>query len=142
MKKMWLEKIAFIYLIFLALIGTAVFGIIIHEYSHLSDFKKLNVTDEELCGLVLPTKWENWSYFINQPAGYYAFKINRSNLIDVKIYNEISKKTELKSYIISAFALIFFIICYWIIIFARYKEELKELEKDIYISQLESYIKR
>jgi hypothetical protein len=144
---MWLEKIALFCLVTLALIGTVMLGIIIHEYSHFNDFKELNVTDNTICGLVLPTKWENLSYFVNEPAGYYAFKINSSDASEVTRYKQIDKDTELRAYIIGSIAFVFFIFCYWIIIFGRYRDqeklldkELEGLEKDFYIHQLESFI--
>jgi hypothetical protein len=144
---MWLEKIALFCLVTLALVGTVTLGIIIHEYSHYNDFKELNVTDEELCGLALPTKWINLSYFVNEPAGFYAFRINNSNSTEVIRYQQISKDTEFKAYIIGSIIFIFFIFCYWIIIFGRYRDqekildkELEGLEKDFYIHQLESFI--
>jgi hypothetical protein len=146
-KEMWLEKIALFCLVTLAIIGTAGLGIIIHEYSHYNDFKELNVTNEELCGLSLPLKWENLSYFVNGPAGYYSFRINDSDPAQVIRYQQISKDTEYKAYIISTFIFAFFIFCYWIIIFGRYRDqakildkELEGLEKDFYIHQLETYI--
>jgi hypothetical protein len=144
---MWVEKLALFCLVILALVGTAGLGIVIHEYSHLRDFRELNVTNEELCGLSLPLKWENLSYFVNGPAGYYSFRINDSDPAQVIRYQQISKDTEYKAYIISTFIFAFFIFCYWIIIFGRYRDqakildkELESLEKDFYILQLETYI--
>lgn len=149
---MWLEKILLLCIFILALLGTAFLGIILHEYSHYNDFKDFNVTDNEICGLVLPMKWENVSSFLKQPAGFYSYRIyiNKSNdtsNIIYKKYQEIDKHTETKAYTISALVFIFFIFCYWVITFSMFRDKEKilnqqidGLEKDIYIHQLENHI--
>lgn len=144
---MWIEKLALFCLVVFAIIGTAQIAIILHEYSHFNDFKVLNVTDGQICGLVLPTKWVNWSYFVDEPAGYYEFRINDSSNETVKEYQKIDKNTEVKAYAISVFVFAFFLLCYFIINFARVKDKekildqgLKVAEKDFYIHQLEAYI--
>jgi hypothetical protein len=131
------------------MIGTVSVGIILHEYSHFNDFREFNVTDETLCGLALPIKWENWSTFVHEPAGYYSYRvyINKSDYEEVKKYEQKTKDTEFKAYIISGIIFVFFIFCYWVITFGRYRDkekildqEINGLEKDIYIHQLESYV--
>lgn len=67
---MWLEKIALFCIFIMALFGALFIGIILHEYSHYNDFKDLNVTDNEICGLVLPVKWTNMSDFTHSAIGY------------------------------------------------------------------------
>lgn len=147
---MWIVKITLVFLVLFAMIGAGQVAIIVHEYSHYNDYKELNVTDNQMCGLVLPTnisKWSNWSYFEEQPAGYYEFYINSSNPTIEKKYEQISSYTEVKAYIISALVFIFFMICYFIINYSMLKDkeklitkEYESMEKDFYIQQLEKHI--
>jgi len=146
---MWMEKIALFCLVLLAFVGTITLGIIFHEYSHYNDFREFNITNESLCGLALPTTWINWTYFLHQPAGYYSYSIytNKSDLVEIKKYEKVEKDTELKAYLISGGFVVFFLFCYWIIIFGRYRDkekildqEFDSLEKDFYIHQLEEFI--
>lgn len=148
---MWLEKIVLLCLSLLALIGTVTIGIVLHEYSHLNDFRQFNVTDEELCGLSLPTHWDNWTTFVKGHAGYYAYRINISenNTQEIIQYQKIDKNTETKAYAISIFVFGFLIFCYWVLSYASLRKEKKildlgidGLEKDFYIHQLEEYIQQ
>jgi hypothetical protein len=148
---MWIEKIAIFFVIIFAFIGGIGLTIIVHEYVHFADFRELNVTDEQLCGLNLPLNWDwkNLTYDIKQPIGYYSFRVNKTSP-DIKIkYETINKDTEIKAYAISLIVFVFFFLCYWIILHGRFKDEIKILEqeienveKDMYINQLESYILR
>jgi hypothetical protein len=149
--KMWIEKVAMFFLVIFAFIGGIGLTVVVHEYSHFSDFRKFNVTNEQLCGLNLPINWDwkNLTYNIKQPIGYYSYKVNKTNP-DVKIeYEKISKNTELKAYAISLIVLAFFFFCYWAILHGRLKDEIKILEqeiesveKDMYINQLEEFIRQ
>jgi hypothetical protein len=127
--------------------GSASLSIILHEYSHFNDFKELNITEDVLCALVLPTQWVNTSYFFNSPAGFYAFKINSSNSSEEIKYQYIDKNTEYTAYIIGSIAFVLFLICYFVIMFRIKGDHEKiqalkqeDLEKGFYIEQLEDYI--
>ena len=146
---MWMEKFALICLVLFGLIGAGALAIILHEYSHYNDFKNFNTTDNYICGLNLPTKWVNWSYFENGAAGYYYFTawVNTSNSTEVTKFENVQKNTETKAYIVSVLVFIFFLTCYYLITDARHKDRMRliekgmeNLEKDIYIQKLERYI--
>jgi hypothetical protein len=89
---MWLEKIALFCLLVMSLFGALFIGVILHEYSHYNDFKDFNVTDNELCGLVLPMKWENVSSFLKQPAGFYSYRINLNKSESDIVYQKYNEK--------------------------------------------------
>jgi hypothetical protein len=92
-----IEKISFIFVCFLALIGMIVSGTTFHEYSHYFDYKPINKTSDELCVLNLPT---SLSMHLNSSAGYYKFSADESEKQKV---DKISKYTELKAYMIDGF---------------------------------------
>lgn len=150
MKMIW-EKIALFFIVLFAILGALFLSIIVHEYSHYNDFKFLNVTDERLCGFVLPTgpHIQNWSNYIWSPAGYYGFSVETDNMTasDLAKYQEVKYNTELRAFSIGASVFVFFLLCYMIIIFGRYNDKLKILiyqfqvqDNEDYIHQLENYI--
>ena len=128
---MWIEKIVLFFLFLFALFGATFVGIILHEYSHYNDFKGLNVTDNEICGIALPIKWTNLSDFMYSPIGYYSFRLNDSSPITYQKYTSIDKDTELKAYTITALVFVFFVICFLILASRDFKDKNKILEQEI-----------
>jgi len=138
---MWIENVAMFFVILFAIIGVSTVSVIFHEYSHFNDFKDLNVSNQQICALMLPTEYNNWSDFINSPIGLYSFSTNES---DSAIYQKIESRTETKAYFFSGVVFTFFIVCFLFITWVEFKKEVKMLEmgweieeKDIYIKQLE-----
>jgi uncharacterized membrane protein len=138
------EKFAWLVIMTLSLIGVVGFGVIIHEYSHYYDFKELNVSNGEICGLILPIEWKNWSEFQKQALGSYSFNVD-DNKRDR--FNEIDKYTEIKAYFINIIIGALFLVCFTIIIFFKYKNEFKIInqeqiisDRDLHIKKLENYI--
>jgi hypothetical protein len=135
--------LALFFLVIFAFIGSLILSVIFHEYSHYRDYQEFNTTDEELCALSLPTSWPpNISELIYKPVGYYRFEItlNKSDSEIVKKYYKISSVTESKATVTGASVLVFFLICYWIIIKTIGNDKTKILDQGVYINQLENFI--
>jgi hypothetical protein len=81
----------------MALIGTTLSSIYVHEYMHMKDFEKVSVVDETLCIFSVPTNL-TWSGFLNGNAGYYNFHFNEK---DKPMIEKINKYTEIKAYFMS-----------------------------------------
>lgn len=138
--KTLIESIVLFFIVTLALIGTGTVAIIFHEYSHYNDVKELNVVNDEICALLLPTEWKNWSYFKHQPIGRYYFEFNKTDVKKVEKYIEIEKGSEFRAYFITSLVFLFFLGCYWIISFYRYKDKEEIIGKEEYIKELVDYI--
>lgn len=98
-----LEKMAFIIIIAFGLFGAFVLSVVLHEYSHVSDFNGI-AENGQVCGLVLP---QNASYLLNADAGYYSFSYEKNNTAQVQ---SIEKYTEYKAYSIALLVLMIFFI--------------------------------
>lgn len=122
------EKIALFVLVCFAIVGTAFVSLVVHEYSHYNDFKDYNLTDERLCGFVLPTErnfdLKNWTQVMFYPAGYLTYKIREKDMTPTELaqYIRTDENTEVKAYTIGAVIFLIYIFCYMIITFARYKD--------------------
>lgn len=143
--KMFWEKMALFFVVVFAIIGESFAGIVIHEYTHYNDFKDYNITDQRLCGFVLPT-WPhiaNWTNYIWSAAGYYNFEYDETNLSaeELAAIKQTNSNTEVHAYTIGALIFVFFLICYMIIIFGRYRDKRKILEYKIQNEIYENYIK-
>jgi hypothetical protein len=150
---MFLEKVALFFVVIFAIIGVSFLSIIIHEYTHYNDFRNFNVTDERLCGFVLPTgnHLSNWTDYIWSPAGYYGFSVETENMTASQLgdYKKAKQQTEVNAYTIGALIFVFYMICYMIITFARYKDKMRILkykyaliDRDDYINDLEQTLKK
>jgi len=138
---MWKESFAMFFVMMFAITGVSILAVCVHEYSHFNDFRALNVSNQQICALMLPTEYKNLSDFLNSPIGLYSFSTNES---DSSIYQEIDAHTEMRAYIIGSGMFVLFLICFFIVIWAQFKREVKIMEmgweieeKDIYIKQLE-----
>ena len=147
---MW-EKIALFFIVMFAIIGTMFVSIIVHEYSHYNDFKNFNVSDQRLCAFVLPTGQHisNWTDYIWSPAGYYGYSIDKDNMTTTELsnYKNMEQTTEYRAFAIGALIFAFYMMCYMIITFSRYKDKRKIVEykhalkdREEYINELETYI--
>ena len=151
-RKMIWEKMALFFVVIMAIFGACFISIIVHEYTHYYDFKNFNATDQRLCAFVLPTgpRLANWSDYLWSPAGYYGFSINNNSMSPEELanYNKAEKDTEVHAYTTGALVFVFYLICYMIITFGRYKDKKKISlykialdDRDEYINKLEEYLK-
>ena len=145
-KMIWkiLENTALIIVIIFAIFGTGVLAVIVHEYSHYNDFKKFNLVNEKLCGLVLPTNdsinfsWDGIKHYFKTSAGFLTYEIDLENMTSTQIaeYDTSKKNTELKAYIVGFLIFAVYFVCYFLITYFRKEDKTKifkyqsELEKD------------
>lgn len=146
------EKIALFFMIIFAMIGTGIVSLILHEYTHYNDFKEFNVTDERLCMIVIPTEknFNNLSNIFKNPIAYYNFNY-REELMgpeELAKFHQKEKITEVNAYTVGSLVFVFYMICYLIITFARYKDKKNILlykykirDYEDYVKKLEKYIK-
>jgi len=98
-------KIFFVIFCVFAFVGGITLSTIIHEYSHFNDFRELqgNITNSELCGLVLPTTFEQVKD-LDSALGYYRFSYTWDNSTKKRV-EEIGGITEIKAYTLTTIVL-------------------------------------
>ena len=94
-----------------ALIGMLGLNTILHEYSHKRDFQSVEPYDETIT-INIPLSFSEF-YKTN---GEYSFYYDLNNSEEVE---DISKFTELKAYSLSGVIVIFFSLCFLVIIFGE-----------------------
>ena len=95
-----------------ALAGLVIIGTIMHEYSHLQDFRSVNLP-KEACGLVLP---QSLGDLWNGEAGYVAIDPNQATAEQAEQIVNIQKYTEIKAYGIDIALTILFGLCMLVIL--------------------------
>ena len=142
---MFWEKLALFFIVIFAIVGASFTAIITHEYTHYNDFKDYNITDQRLCGFVLPTgpHIANWTDYIWSAAGYYNFQYEETNMSaeELASIKQTDSVTEVHAYTVGAIIFVFFLICYMIITFSRYKDKRKIMEYSIQNESYKNYIK-
>ena len=131
--KIVIERFAFMILIVFGLIGALIAGIILHEYSHASDFNSV-AKDEKICGLVLPN---NIKDIRNSELGSYTFTYYSNPLNEQKV-TEIKRYTELKAYSITFLVAALFFLCVVILV----NKELMNWRRNRYLHILRYYQNR
>lgn len=150
---MILEKVAMFFVIMFAIIGTGVVSLVIHEYTHYNDFKDFNFTDERLCLIVIPTENNNLnlSKILTTPIAYYHYTFYEEDMTPEELakYKRKSERTEINAYTIGSLIFLFYMLCYFIITFSRYRDKKKLLiykyklqDREDYINELENYIEK
>ena len=107
------DSIYFYCLMMFAFIGLITSINIVHEYTHMFEFNKLDKINDNLCALNLPTLNNLKDY---TAIGTYEFSFKGQK----ELYNKLDKNSELKAYLFSLFPLIFFMICWCIVIYRRF----------------------
>ncbi len=112
------RNLAFAIVLVFSFFGMVVFGIIVHEYSHYSDYKG-EVTKSELA-LVLP---QSFSELSNFNAGYFKFSYSSENKDKIQ---EIAQTTEAKAYLINILVFLVFDICLLAVIINQVRQSRRE----------------
>lgn len=138
---MWKENVAMFFIMIFSIVGVAILATCVHEYSHFNDFRALNVSNQQICALMLPTEYKNLSDFLNSPIGLYSFSISE-NESNSHLYQKINSRTELKAYVVGSILFVLFAVCFCFIILVQFKREFKILELGWEIEERDIYIKR
>lgn len=92
------------------IIGAIMGVVMLHEYSHLVDYKQLNKTSDELCFLVYPNKIQE-----SGVGAYYSFRYNSTEQ-NINLDKKISRYTEIKAYSLMFLALVLIFLSYFIVL--------------------------